>query len=72
MTTCIYSSSLRKIRLVPELGNVSSSVTSATVCTKSMAFRETSDEGQTVQPTDIEFIVLMLCLYHMELVTFGQ
>jgi hypothetical protein len=68
LTTCIHNSDLRTIRLTTELRNVSDSVTSATVCTVTMTGGETSDEGQTVERTVIEFIILMDCLYNMELV----
>ena len=56
--------------LAPELRNVSSSVTSATVCTITMIFGETSDEGQELEPTIIEFMVLTACLFNMEMEIF--
>ena len=59
-----------KIRLAPELRNVSSSVTSATVCTITMTFGDSSDEGQALQPTIIEFMVLTACLFNMEMEIF--
>jgi len=65
LTTCVHKPDLHKTRLFPEPGNEYSSVTSDNVCTKSMAFREMSDAVQTVQPTDIQFTVLMHCLYHV-------
>jgi hypothetical protein len=63
---------LRKIRLTPEFRNESSSVTSTTFCIITMTFGETSDEGQTLQPPVIEFMVLTDCLYNMEIVSFGR
>jgi len=57
-----------QIRFATELRNVSDSVTSATVCTVTMTGGETSDEGQTVERTVIEFIIITDCLYNMQLV----
>jgi len=58
LTTCVHKSDLRKTRLFAELRKVSSSVTSATVCTITMTVGETSDDVRTVDRPIIEFIVL--------------
>jgi hypothetical protein len=57
-----------QFRLATELRNVSDSVTSAAVCTVTVTGGETSDEGQTVERTVIEFIIITDCLYNMGLV----
>ena len=67
LTRCTRTSHLRIIRFYPELGNVSSSVTSAAVCTITVTDGETSDVRQTVKPPNRGFILLTDCPYNIEL-----
>ena len=69
LTRCTRTSHLRIIRFYPELGNVSSSVTSAAVCTITVTDGETSDVRQTVELPNTELFLLTDCPYNMELET---